>query len=143
MSDDNNLKVLELFVDSVQTVSKDVDRLYGVVDDLNKKMSTPPRHQELEDDHKQFDGKMDTIISSLTGMHTTIKNGMRIIKVVTGLFGIAILIAVSVITYSDKNVPVKSTIDAIELHKDMDTIKQLLRELGGANEKLEEGDGPG
>ena len=103
MADDSVLKVVELFVDNIneanKNVTKDLDKINDSIDDLDTKMSTPPRHQELEADHEDLDEQVTSIISSLGGIEDTVKNGIRTIKIVAGVFSVAILIAISVITY--------------------------------------------
>ncbi len=121
MADDSVLKVVELFVDNIneanKNVTKDLDKINDSMNDLNTKMSTPPRHQELEADHKDLDEKVTLIISSLVSIEDAVKNGIRTIKIVAGVFGISILIAASVITYFNTkqiNIP-KQTIIKKEL----------------------------
>jgi peptidoglycan hydrolase CwlO-like protein len=84
MADDSVLKVVELFVDNIneanKNVTKDLDKINDSIDDLDTKMSTPPRHQELEADHKDLDEKVALVITSLNSIEDTIKNGIRTIK---------------------------------------------------------------
>jgi len=145
---DNVLKVVELFVDNIneanKNVSKDLDRIDESLDELNKRTSTPPRHQELEADHNKnkLEKKLDAVVSGLVTMHDTIKSGMRTIKVVTGLFGIAILIAVSIVTYGNSGSEiaelrkeVRSLVKTMSAHIEWDEGKtieteQLLKRLG-------------
>ena len=131
MADDSVLKVVELFVDNIneanKNVTKDLDKINNSIDDLDTKMNTPPRHQELEADHEDLDKKVTSIISSLGGIEDTVKNGIRTIKIVAGMFGISVLIAASVITYFNT---VKPTENKIQIEQIMKNQTEILHKLG-------------
>jgi len=128
---DSMLKVVELFVDNInestKTVTKDLDKIDNSIDDLNKSMSTPPRHQELEAAHKVLDEKVTLVLGSLSGIEDAIKNGIRTIKIVAGVFSISILIAASVITYFNT---VKPTENKIQIEQIMKSQTEILQKLG-------------
>ncbi|KKM89025.1 hypothetical protein LCGC14_1252740 [marine sediment metagenome] len=93
------MKALELFASNVKVVSKDIERLATTLNEINKQITTPPRHQELEEDHKDLDEKVTLVLKSLVGIEDAVKNGIKTIKIVAGVFGVSILIAISVTTY--------------------------------------------
>ncbi len=132
MADNNDgmLKVVELFVDNInestKTVTKDLDKIDDSISNLDEKMSTPPRHQELEEDHKDLDIKVTSVLESLVSIEDAIKNGIRTIKIVAGVFSIAILIAASVITYFNTAKPAENKIQIEQIMKNQTEILQKL-----------------
>lgn len=128
---DSMLKVVELFVDNInestKTVTKDLDKINDSIDDLSEKMSTPPRHQELEKDHKDLDKKITLILESLSSIEDAVKNGIRTIKIAAGVFSIAIFIAVSVITYFNTAKPAENK---IQIEQIMENQTEILQKLG-------------
>ena len=93
------VEVVKLFVAGIDTSTISLNRIDESLTALNKSMSLPPRHQELEEDHKDLDEKVTLVLKSLVGIEDAVKNGIRTIKIVAGVFGVSILIAISVTTY--------------------------------------------
>ena len=123
------MKALELFASNVKVVSKDIERLATTLNEINKQVTTPPRHQELEAAHKVLDEKVTLVLSSLGGIEDVVKNGIRTIKIVAGVFGIAILIAASVITYFNTkqiNIPKQTSIkEEVVMEKRLDKLEAM------------------
>ncbi len=123
------VEVVKLFVDGIDTSTINLNRIDESLTELNKSMSLPPRHQELEKDHKNLDTKVTLITESLVGIEDAVKNGIRTIKIVAGVFGIAILIAASVITYFNTkqiNIPKQTSIkEEVVMEKRLDKLEAM------------------
>ncbi len=136
MADDSVLKVVELFVDNIneanKNVTRDLDRIDGSLDDLNKYVSTPPRHRELEKDHTNLDEKLDLITIALVDMKSSVRLMINTVRVSIAILALAFLITGGIVHLSNKSI--------VEQLRDMQKI-ELKASQGAYNEKLKEGNG--
>ncbi len=130
---DNILKVVNLFVDNInestKVTAKVLEQIDDRVEDLNTKMSTPPRHEELDKSHEDMNKLLTLTNSKLDDIEDVVKSGIRTIKIVAGVFSIAILIAVSVVTYYNSkqtDTPRDSVIVELAMEKRLDILENIL-----------------
>jgi len=133
MSENGNsvLKVVELFVDSInestKTVIRDLDKIDTSLDDLNKQANTPPRHKELEDGHKGLDEKLDALTEAVDFMKGSVKSMIKTVVIAASLFGAAILIGTLVMAYFNMNPSVPSK-DQQAIEQRLDSIEKFIKE---------------
>ena len=133
---DNVLKVVELFVDNIneanKNVSKDLERIDGSLDDLNKQANTPPRHQELEKDHMNLNEKLDLIITGTADIKSSVKLMINTVRVSIAIIALAAIVTGGIVHLSNKSL-IKQLIAAQKT--------ELKTGQGAYNEKSIEGNG--
>ena len=103
------------------SMSNDIDKVTTALTKVADRMNMPPRNEELEALLKEL--KITT-----SNTNQAIKSTMRTIKIITGLFGLAILVANIVMYFGnmvDNRVP----------HNDNVRIEKQIEELKGLIEK--------
>jgi len=103
------------------SMSNDIDKVTTALTKVADRMNMPPRNEELEALLKEL--KITT-----SNTNQAIKSTMRTIKIITGLFGLAILVA-SIVMYFG------NVVDNRVPHNDNMRIEKQIEELKGLIEK--------
>ncbi len=135
-ADDSILKVVELFVANIneanKNVTKDLDRIDGSLVELNKRTSTPPRHQELEKDHMNLNEKLDLIITGTADIKSSVKLMINTVRVSIAIIALAAIVTGGIVHLSNKSL-VKQLIATQKI--------ELKTGHGAYNEKIKAGNG--
>jgi hypothetical protein len=131
------LKVVELFIDNInestKTLSQGLERLDGRVENIKVKINTPPRNEELEEDHVEISSKIDTLVTTMEGLKSSIKIMTNTVKVALAVLTIAALLTSAVVYFGNKSlVNQLNTSKTVEIH-------ELLEDLKGVIDENDEG----
>jgi len=100
---DNMLKVVELFVDNINTLSQGQRRLEDRLDDVKDKVSTPPRNEELSGEHEKMSVKLEGVESKVDDLKDAVKSMILIVKVAVAVLGLAALISSAVVFIGNRS----------------------------------------
>lgn len=134
-------KVLEVIqkLPSNESISKDFDNVAEVITEVANTLNTPPRNIELDGGIKGIDELLKQIDNKLDILKDLLKGVIRSIKIAATIFGIAILIATSVITIfklSEEKIQLTQyTTTIIDLQKEVGDLKGLVEQCVNNTEK--------
>ena len=100
---DGVIDIAKLFIDNInefaKIISRDVQKTNTLCEDIDKKLNTPPRNEELHKSIICLNKKIEAMDIIIAEMHNSVKSTLRTIIVGAGLFSIALLISNAVISY--------------------------------------------
>jgi len=104
---DGMIKVVELFVDNInestKTMTQGLDRIEAKVEGIKNKVNTPPRNEELSEDIADIDKKLDTAISEMSELKTSIKLMINTVRVSVAILTIAALLSTAVMYFGNRS----------------------------------------
>jgi len=104
---DNMLKVVELFIDNInestKTLSQGMDKLNTRVENVETKLKTPPRNEELSGEHEDLLDKLDTSVSKLNDLKDAVKTMITAVRVAMAVLALAAIISTAVVYFGNRS----------------------------------------
>jgi hypothetical protein len=129
---DSIIKVVELFIDNInastKTLSQGLEKLDGRVENIKVKINTPPRNEELEEDHIEIASKIDNLVTTMGDLKSSIKIMTNTVKVALAVLTIAALLTSAVVYFGNK-----SLVDQLNKQQniELETLKESIEDLKG------------